>query len=1010
MVAGVIGRPPLGPWLSFAILVYVIAVPNPFVTKAPVASGDSTSVAPAAHPETTLDDLGADAFLENAGQLEHPEVRFYATMGTVRVGFADNAVLLTLADGTPRSSQAGPGPDPFAVDPRPEPNPSRGVTLRLSFKGANEVVPQGRNPLSYPTHFFLGNDPAKWRTDVRSYREIVYEELYDGIDLIYRAGERGVKYDFVLAPGTEVSAIAMSYEGAEGLELTTAGDLLVHTAVGDLRDSSPIAYQDDTEVACSFVSLSRLAFGFTCRGVDASREVVIDPLLYATYLGGGNEDYGWGNGNDDYGSSVAVDAAGNAYVTGTTYSWDFPTTPGAFDIYFARWAFDAFVAKLDPTGSSLAYATFLGGEYDDRGQSIAVDAAGNAYVTGYTFSDTFPTTQGAFKERLNQMWWDSFVAKLDPAGSSLLYATYLGGGNPEDGFSIAVDAAGNAYVTGYTRSSSSFPVTPGAFDTTCTCGANSRDSFVVKVNPTGSSLVYATFLGGNGDEDGFSIAVDAAGNAYVAGNTYSTDFPTTPGAFDVILDGRSEGFLVKLNPAGSALVYSTFLGGGSSEVGYSVAVDTVGNAYVSGFTYSTDFPVTPDAFDTSHNGDSDGFVAKLNPAGSTILYATYLGGDNYDYGKSIALDAAGSAYVAGYTYSTDFPVTPGAIDTSHDGPFDAFVARFDATNSSLLNATYLGGGNDDRGLSIAVDGTGNAYVTGQTFGGDFPVTPGAFDTSHNGDTSWDAFVAKLKLGPTSPVIVSAALTGSGFQDLSLTWTPAPLDGSPGGPTEYRVLHAPALGGPFTEIASISATGSPSYSFTCPACGHVPGETNTTFYRVRAVSANATTDSNLAARYAKAVQAGPHLLAVPLEQAKYAIPAVLQTLTHGVVRTFRAADAADPWKAWHPARPGDLATLAFGDAMWVDVTAAGQYTVAGLVRLNPIVPLSAGWNLVGYAAFVSETRDVSLAEAPGVVRVEAFDPASADPYRLRVVAGTEMLVPGEGFWVLLVSGGGLWVQG
>jgi len=1006
------GATPRARSVLLAALACVVALAAPPATDGQGAKDDTRLDPSLAAAETALEGLRADAFLENAGQLDRQEVRFYAASGNVQVGFADSAVLLALVESPPAPLTEDPGRDMLGARRPSEPTPSRGVMLRLSFEGANEVVPRGRDPLSYPSHFFLGNDPARWRTNVRSYREIVYEGLYEGVDLVYRASASGVKYEFHLAPGADPGVLTLAYEGAEAIDFDGAGNLWIRTALADFTDSKPIAYQGEHEVSCVFVLRSPLSYGFDCDGVDSSRALVIDPLIYSTFLGG-DWDVEWG-------TSMAVDAAGNAYVTGNTWSLDFPATPGAFDTNCSctPW-WDGYVAKLDPTGTSLFYATFLGGGDFDFPYSIAVDAAGNAYVTGSTYSIDFPVTPGAFNTtHISSVDdFDSFVTKLDPSGSSLRYSTYLGGtGDWDEGYSIAADAAGSAYVTGNTDSWD-FPVTAGAYDTSCGTDGNCNfdgtfyeyDAFVTKLDPSGSSLLYSTYLGGTYGEQGLGITVDAIGNAYVTGATDSLDFPTTPGALDTTyIGGPADAFVAKLDPTGSGLLYSTFLGGASSDFGWSVGVDAAGNAYVAGATWSADFPVTPGAFDTTNSGPVETFVAKLDPTGSSLLYATYLA-RTQNYGLSVAVDSAGNAYVAGTSNSVDVPVTLGAFDVTLDGSWDGFLGKLNPSGSALLYATYLGGGGSDRVNSVAVDAAGNAYVAGWTNSTDFPVTPGAFKTTQYG---YDAFVAKLNLTPepTSPVIVSAALTGSGFQDLSLTWTPAPLDGSPGGPTEYRVLHAPALGGPFTEIASISATGSPSYSFTCPACGHVPGETNTTFYRVRAVSANATTDSNLAARYAKAVQAGPHLLAVPLEQAKYAIPAVLQTLTHGVVRTFRAADAADPWKAWHPARPGDLATLAFGDAMWVDVTAAGQYTVAGLVRLNPIVPLSAGWNLVGYAAFVSETRDVSLAEAPGVVRVEAFDPASADPYRLRVVAGTEMLVPGEGFWVLLVSGGGLWVQG
>ena len=993
------GSTPRARSVLLAALAFAVALAVPPATDGNVGRDESRPDPSLAVAKTTIEGLRADAFLENAGQLDPKEVRFYAASGNVQVGFADSALLLALVESPPAPLTEGPGRTMLEARRPSEPTPTRGVMLRLSFEGANEVTPQGRDPLPYMSHFFLGNDPAEWRTNVRSYREVAYEDLYDGVDLIYRASALGVKYEFRLRAGADPSVITMAYQGANRLELEDSGDLKVHTTVGKVTDASPVSDQEGDFVHCSFALRTPRSYGFDCNGVDRTRALVIDPLVYATFL------------NADVGFSIAVDGAGNAYVTGSTWTLDFQVTPGAFDMT-PNGQDDAFVAKLDYTGSSLLYATYLGGADRDYAYSIAVDSAGNAYVTGPTYSLDFPATPSAFDTTYNGGQEDAFVAKLNSLGSSLLYATYLGGSNLERGSSVAVDGAGNAYVTGPTWSVN-FPATPAAFDTTYNGGPG--DAFVAKLDPAGSSLLYSTYLGGSFDDRASSIAVDSAGNAYVIGYTGSLNFPVTPGAFDMDYNGLGDSFVAKLDSAGSSLVYATYLGGYYADTGAGIAVDSAGNAYVTGHTFSSDFPVTPGAFDTT-NIRYDVFVAKLDPTGSSILYATYLGGFEEpfggftDMGFSIAVDTAGNAYVTGITSSPDFPVTPGAFDTTYNGREDAFVAKLDPAGSSLLYSTYLGGSmpfsGQDHGYSIAVDSTGNAFVTGITAAPDFPVTPGAFDTTYNGG---DVFVARFAFVAPAE-IVSAALAGPGFQDLNLTWTPSPLDGSPGGPIAYRILRGAAPGGPFAEIASLPATGSPSYSYLCPLCGHVPGDTTTTFYRVGAAGYwNGTADSNLAARYAKTVQTGPHLLTVPLEQTDYAVPVVLQTLNHGVVRTFRAG-TADPWKAWDPGRWGDLATLAFGDAMWVDITAAGQYTVAGLVRLNPIVPLSAGWNLVGYAAFLSETRDVSLADVAGVARVETFDPAGADPYHLRFVAGTEILVPGEAYWVLLASGGRLWLQG
>jgi hypothetical protein len=393
---------------------------------------------------------------------------------------------------------------------------------------------------------------------------------------------------------------------------------------------------------------------------------------------------------------------------------------------------------IDPT---LFYSTYLGGSSNEHGLGIAVDAAGNACVTGYTLSTNFPTTSGAIQSA-NQGGYDAFVTKLNPAGSApLVYSTYLGGGSDEQGLGIAVDAAGNAYVTGYTQSTN-FPTTSGAFQT---ANQGLVDAFVTKLNPTGTApLVYSTYLGGNDQEQGDGIAVDATGNAYVTGYTQSTNFPTTPGAFQTANQGGYDAFVTKLNPTGSApLVYSTYLGGSDLDQGRGIAVDAAGNAYVAGYTQSTNFPTTSGAFQPAPAGGlTDAFVTKLNPTGSApLVYSTYLGGSSGDAGFGIAVDSIGNAYVTGFTHSTNFPTTAGAIQSANQGGYDAFVTALNPLGTApLIYSTYLGGSSDEIGHGIAVD-AGNAYVTGDTESTNFPTTPGAFQTANGGLS--DAFAAKI---------------------------------------------------------------------------------------------------------------------------------------------------------------------------------------------------------------------------------------------------------------------------
>jgi hypothetical protein len=673
------------------------------------------------------------AFVANAGQVEQP-VRYYTHAGDASFYFTPSEAVFALASAEERHA------------------------LRLAFLDANqEPAIVGELPGTAKVSYFTGNDPTKWRTGLATYQEVVYRNLWPGIDLAFRGRDGALKYEFRLAPGASPAHIRLAYRGADHLSIDADGGLSIHTPLGIVRDSRPESFQEiagsRTPVTSNYV-LSDAGYGFAVGAYDPTRALVIDPgLVYSTYLGGSATEQGLG---------IAVDSAGSVYVTGATTSANYPTTVGAFDTTLgAVNALNAFVAKFDSSGD-LVYSTYLGGSISDIGADIAVDTLGRAYVIGITLSADFPTTPGAFDTTRSST--DAFVTRLNAFGTGLEYSTYLGGSASEgqvagfDAFDIDVDSLGNAYVTGITNSLD-FPTTPGAFDTTL----NSASAvFVTKLNAAGSALVYSTYLEGSGSVNwGFAIAVDDFGGAYVTGITNSANFPTTPGAFDVTFNspGNEDAFVAKLNPSGTALVYSTYLGGASLDWGMGIAVDESGSAYVTGRTISVDFPTSPGSFDTTLNGGQDVFVTKLNPEGNALVYSTYLGatlagsGTGRDHGNAIAVDAAGAAYVTGLANSPDFPLTADAVDTVAVGGLDAFLTKLNPAGSSLAYSTYLGGGGDDRGIGVAVDDLGHAFVAGITASSDFPVTPDAYDSTLNGDR--DAFIVKLDIATES---VPAALT------------------------------------------------------------------------------------------------------------------------------------------------------------------------------------------------------------------------------------------------------------
>ena len=546
-------------------------------------------------------------FEANRGQI-HKNVRFLSRgPGYSLYLTAGEAVLVLSKPGgdTKRDSRSTPEQGDAQT-------PVKAVALRMHLVGAAPKPPvSGLDELPGKANYFIGQDPAKWRTNVPTYAKVQYENIYPGIDLLYYGNQRQLEYDFVVAPGANPEKIVLGFRGADEFEIEARGELVLHTTGGDIRQHKPIIYQDidgvRRDIAGGYVRKGVNRVGFEVAVYDASRPLIIDPVLsYSTYLGGRSNGPDCGCGNDEA-FAVAVDDDGNAYVTGQTTSLDFPTTSGAFQTTRA-FGKDVLITKLNPAGSALVYSTYLGGNDFDAGNGIAVDAGGNAYVTGTTKSTNFPTTPGAFLSAPGF----GFVTKLDPTGSTLVYSTYL---DPStQGGGIAVDAQGNAYVTGQTGST--FPTTPGAFQPAF--GGGPVDGYVMKLNADGSALVYSTYLGGADRDIGGRIAVNAAGSAYVTGSTFSTNFPTTPDAVQPAFAGNWDAFVTILNPAGSALVYSTYLGGFNGDSGTGIAVDAAGNAYVAGETGSSNFPTTPGAFRPFFSGgggpgrsDGDAFVAKI---------------------------------------------------------------------------------------------------------------------------------------------------------------------------------------------------------------------------------------------------------------------------------------------------------------------------------------------------------------------------------------------------------------
>ncbi len=572
---------------------------------------------------------------------------------------------------------------------------SNDMVLHMKVAGANRLTHiSGLDELPGRSNYFIGGDPKKWHTNVPNFASVKYAEVYSGIDLIYYGNHRELEYDFVVAPGADPDVIHFGIAEARGTEIDEQGDLVIRTRNRVIRWKKPVIYQES----------------------NGSRR-----MIKGGYRRREGAQVGFQIGNYDRSKPLVIDPV-----------------------------------------LSTVFSTYLGGSGPDVALGVGVDAAGNIYVVGYTSGSDFPT-KNAFQAESNGGPEDVFVTKFSPGGTQLLYSTYVGGSGRDFGWGIAVDAAGDAYVTGETTSGD-FP----AVHSIQQIAAGSTHCFAFKLNPSGSTLIYSTQFGGtpqpptpgtlDEQDQSWAIAVDASGNAYVAGDTSSKDFPVV-NAIQPANAGGEDAFVAKINPTGNQFIYSTFLGGSFGDSIKSIAVDASGNAYVTGGTSSADFPVTNAYQRSSKNQMATGFVAKLNAAGSGLVYSTYLGGSGSEAALGIAVDGSGDAYVAGQTSSVDFPVVNAFQPYLASQQGNVFITKFDAAGSTLIYSTFLGGSGGDTGFGIALDANGNAYVTGITGSSDFPqAAPLAPDVAGDPGVS---FIAKLS--PTGNALVFSSYFGGSFE-------------------------------------------------------------------------------------------------------------------------------------------------------------------------------------------------------------------------------------------------------
>ena len=651
------------------------------------------------------------------------------------------------------------------------------AVLHMQLVAANRaptIDPEGE--LSGKSNYFIGNDPTKWHIGVPNYARVRYREVYPGIDLAYHGDRRKLEYDFIVSPGADPKVIQIQFKGSSA-RLDRSGRLILQAGDREVKWQKPFFFQQSgglrREIGGSYVIRNGNQIGFKVDSYDRSKVLVIDPvLLYSTYLGGSDIDSVDG---------IAVDTAHNVYFSASTYSANFPTR----DNSSAAGGQDIVVGKINPLGTALIYSTYIGGSGFDASLGIAVDQAGNVYLGAMTNSANFPITMATAYQALlgggtcdTITCTDAALVKINSTGSALLYSTYFGGNGDDRGTAVQLDSAGHAYLSGYTRSAN-FPVTQGAYQTvfgggTCsgTISYPCADAFVAKFDTSRSgaaSLLFSTYLGGSGDDNSLifngapnsGLAVDAVGNAYLCGQTSSTDFPVTSSGYQLTYGGgKSDAYVSELDSTGSTLLYSTYLGGSHGDAGRGIALDSLGHVYATGWTNSATFPTSPGSYQPSFVGPGGNFnawVAKLDPTKSgpaSLLYSTLAGGPADVQSEAIAVDAGGNAYITGAVDTTDLPLINPVQSSYGGGVEDSFVSQLDSTGSILVFSTYLGGNGDDFGGHLAVDNNGAVYVGGGTSSTDFVTTEGALQTTYGGGDS-DGFMVKIaaprvKLTMTQP--------------------------------------------------------------------------------------------------------------------------------------------------------------------------------------------------------------------------------------------------------------------
>jgi len=725
----------LTPWVALGLLLFLSL--TYFDGESMVFEIKGDPPLEAAHPQS--------AFIENRGQLGDPDVDFY-NHGPFRV-------------------HLGPGFLRYGIDRQLKDGTMGTQCFEVSFRGHLDTIGFGIDRTSTTHNFYFGSSPSGWFTDVRSYREVIYENLYEETDLVYRSHGKRMKYDIVLKPGSDPERIVLDVVGHESLR-TESGDLIVELMDGtEVRETGLITYYQDNgdRISSRFELIDENSFTFSLSDYDRSRAVVIDPVVFSTFIGGAGSDKATG---------MMIDNNGDILISGNS-GRDFPITPGVYKDS-ADGNGDATILRISSDGSTVMTATYIGGDRDETGYALQTDDSGNIYITGRTSSSDYPASPDAYS-RGNSGGYDIFVSKLNYAMSSLLFSTYVGGASVEYPNRMEIDVSGNPFVAG-TTSSLDFPLSD---DPVCSdYGGGDISGFLFKLKNDGSNLIYSTYISGEADDSVTGLAVDSSGCAFISGMTRSTDFTVTAGAFDTIVEGNSDGYIMKVSQDGKTALISTYFGGISGDGIYDLRMDDRGNIFVVGLTYSDDIPTTTGVISADPIGSADLYIAKFDSSLNSPLICTYFGSSEYEKPLYMSIDSVGRILVQGETQSNSYPVSGDAfMGTYGGGNDDGFISVFNGDLTEMTFSTYFGGsGHFDEVCGVGTDENGVIFAAGSTDSTDYPTTSGAYMEELDGFEDHILLSVSLDIPPGPPKDLSAE---SGDKYIKLAWEEPDISGTLG---------------------------------------------------------------------------------------------------------------------------------------------------------------------------------------------------------------------------------------